>query len=242
MLLSWCVRYGWCLRDDRRQPAIRRSASLEAVRDGAVDDLVADAHRDPAEDPGVHVEIEVHLAAVQPGQRRRRDAAFCRSLSGTAEVTTATERSRRSAASLERASSPPSRLRPRGWLTRRVTRRSVAGRGLAAEQRVQQLRLRRRPEALAVGQRRPQLGRGGDGAAEPEQLVLDRPPATPARSAATRSAVSASSSIASTRSRGARPAGAHHAGDQVDGRAADLLAEHGAGPARPCLPGCATGR
>ena len=68
----------------------------------------------------------MHLAAVQLGQRRP-ERCFCRSLSGTAEVTTATERFRRSAASLERASSPPSRLRPRGWLTRRVTSRSVAG-------------------------------------------------------------------------------------------------------------------
>ena len=44
---------------------------------------------------------------------------FCASLSGAAEVTTATDRSRRSAASLDRASIPPSRLRPRGWVTSR---------------------------------------------------------------------------------------------------------------------------
>ena len=52
----------WWLPSSR---AIRRAGVLEAVRDGAVDDLVADPHPDPAEDLGVHVEVQVHLAAVE---------------------------------------------------------------------------------------------------------------------------------------------------------------------------------
>src|SRR4051812_14039831 len=38
---------------------------LEPVRQGAVDDLVADLYPDPADDLGVHVEIEVHPAPVE---------------------------------------------------------------------------------------------------------------------------------------------------------------------------------
>ena len=149
-----------------RRPA---SSSRSAMR--AVDDLVADLHPDPAEDLGVHVEVEVHLAAVE-----------LREGGAEALLLRVAQRDRRGddgdhavpALGGELGQGLESRFQAtstrRGHKARHQT---LGGRvGAAAEQAAQQLALGRGAGGT-VGQRGPQLGVRGDDPAEPEQLVLD---------------------------------------------------------------------
>ncbi len=75
---------------------------VEPVREGAVDDLVTDLHPDAADDRGVDVEVQVHPTPVELGQSGAEAPLLPVASAAPPRVTTATMRSRRSAASLDR--------------------------------------------------------------------------------------------------------------------------------------------
>src|SRR6478735_3528973 len=156
----------------REQLADHAAAGLlQAVCGGAVDDLVADAHRDAADDVGIDRGLDVDLSTVDTGERRREPGLLLRA-------------QRHGRGDLGREV-----LAPDGGdldeLVDRVLDRAAARRGddvvdqgaglglrAALEQRVgdRDLAVGRH---RGVGQGEEQLAAAGHRAAEPEQLVLD---------------------------------------------------------------------
>jgi hypothetical protein len=149
---------------------VRRLSVVEAGRHGAVDDIVAELHPDAAEDLGVHHDVELDLAVVQPAQcsgqpisllftqvdggpdhRHEALPAISRDLLVVLE------------GQLDRALTGGHRVHSQG---------DRRGRRLAFEQRPDE-RLAVLGGHLAVGDRVTELGVPQDHAAEPEQLVLE---------------------------------------------------------------------